>query len=74
MEKFWALRTLSMKRLNVVVINLKRSVASTSRESDDMIIVIADFHPNLAQRQIVRSDIEHYEDISLNLCARRRGF
>lgn len=59
-----------MKRLHVVVVNLKRRVSSASRESDDMIIVVADFHSNLAQRQIVRSHIKHSKNVSLDLCAR----
>ena len=56
-----------MKRLHVVVVNLKRRISSTSRESDDMVIVVADFHSNLAQRQIVGSDVKHCKNVSLDL-------
>lgn len=45
-----SLPTLSMKRLYVVVVNLKCCITAASRKPNDMIIVIVDFHTNLTQR------------------------
>lgn len=58
---------MSEQRLNVVVVDLKRCITAAPCKSNNMIIVIADFDSDIAQRQIVSSDVEHSEDVSLHL-------
>lgn len=60
-------QTLSEQRLNVVVVDLKRCITAAPCKSNNMIIVIADFDSDIAQRQIVSSDVEHSKDVSLHL-------
>lgn len=61
--------TLGKQRLNVVVVDLKRCITTAPRKSDNMIIVIGNFHSDIAQRQVVGSDVEHGKDVSLHLAS-----
>lgn len=59
--------TLSMKRLNIIVINLQRCVAATSCESDDVVIVVAYFNSDLTKRQIISPNVKHGKNVPFNL-------
>lgn len=53
--------------MNIIVIDLERSVGPSSGEAHDMVVIVIHFNADFAQREVVRSDVVNYEHITLNL-------
>lgn len=59
--------TLWMNSLNVVIVELKRCIAADSLEPNNVVDIVVDFSSDLTQRQIVRANVVHHENISFHL-------
>lgn len=66
-----------MNGLNVIVVQLQRGVAAEALEAHNVVGVVVDFGADFAQRQIVRANVVHHEDVALHLvghdCIMRLG-
>lgn len=53
--------------LQIVVVDLQRAIRPCPGEPDHVILVVVDFHANLANRVIVGAHVVHCENVALHL-------
>lgn len=56
-----------MNGLHVVVVQLQSGVAAEALEAHNVVGVVVDLGADFAQRQIVRANVVHHEDVALHL-------
>lgn len=61
---------MSEHSLHVIVVDLKGCIASVPCEPHHVIIVVVDLDSDFSEREIVRADVEHGEDVAFDLRTR----